>query len=74
MLKDNYKSGYSLNQRYYKDEGIYNLEINNIFHKHWLFAGHISQVPDKGDYFLFEFLFFLDFTHLGFFKNTLWKK
>ena len=55
MLKDNYKSGYSLNQRYYKDEGIYNLEINNIFHKHWLFAGHISQVPDKGDYFLFEF-------------------
>ena len=55
MLKDNYKSGYSLNQRYYIDEGIYNLEINNIFHKHWLFAGHISQVPDKGDYFLFEF-------------------
>jgi len=55
MLKDNYKSGYSLNQRYYKDEGIYNLEINNIFHKHWLFAGHISQVPAKGDYFLFEF-------------------
>ena len=55
MLKDNYKSGYSLNQRYYKDEGIYNLEINNIFHKHWLFAGHISQVPNIGDYFLFEF-------------------
>ena len=55
MLKDNYKSGYSLNQRYYKDEGIYNLEINNIFHKHWLFAGHTSQVPNIGDYFLFEF-------------------
>lgn len=55
MLKDNYKSGYSLSQIYYKDESIYNLEINNIFHKHWLFAGHISQVPNIGDYFLFEF-------------------
>ena len=55
MLKDNYKSGYSLNQIYYKDESIYNLEINNIFHKHWLFAGHTSQLQDIGDYFLYEF-------------------
>ena len=55
MLKDNYKSGYSLDQIYYKDESIYNLEINNIFHKHWLFAGHTSQLQDIGDYFLYEF-------------------
>ena len=36
-----------------KDESIYDLEVKSIFHKHWLFAGHTSQIPNIGDYFLF---------------------
>ncbi len=49
------KKGFSLAQTFYKDIDIYAAEINNIFLKHWLFAGHVSQIPIAGDYFTFEF-------------------
>jgi phenylpropionate dioxygenase-like ring-hydroxylating dioxygenase large terminal subunit len=49
------KQGFSLAQDFYKDIDVYHAEINNIFLKHWLFAGHVSQIPGVGDYFTFEF-------------------
>ena len=54
-LINNYKNGYSLEQSFYKSKEIYDREICNIFHKNWILAGHISQIPTVGDYFLFEF-------------------
>ena len=30
-------------------------EIENIFLENWIFAGHASQIPNHGDFFLFEF-------------------
>ena len=47
--------GYSLAQAFYTDLDLYQAEIKNIFLKHWLFAGHVSQIPNAGDYFTFEF-------------------
>jgi phenylpropionate dioxygenase-like ring-hydroxylating dioxygenase large terminal subunit len=47
--------GFSLGQAFYKDIDVYHAEINNIFLKHWLFAGHVSQIPSAVDYFTFEF-------------------
>ena len=52
---EGYQSGYSLSQKFYKNADIYTSEISNIFHKHWVFAGHLSQVPKAGDYFTVEF-------------------
>jgi Rieske 2Fe-2S family protein len=49
-----YKSGYSLEQRFYRDQAIYDAEINKLFFKHWLFAGHDSQIPNRGDFFTIE--------------------
>jgi Rieske 2Fe-2S family protein len=49
------KKGFSLGQAFYKDSDIYQAEINNIFLKHWLYAGHVSQIQSAGDYFTFEF-------------------
>ena len=54
-LIDNYQSGYSLEQGFYTNDDIYQKEIENIFLKHWILAGHSSQIPEHGDYFLFEF-------------------
>jgi Rieske 2Fe-2S family protein len=54
-LIDNYQSGYSLEQGFYTNDDIYQKEIENIFLKHWIFAGHASQIPEHGDFFLFEF-------------------
>ncbi len=54
-LVANYKKGYSLDQQFYKDPEIYKKEIENIFLHHWILAGHSSQIPETGDFFLFEF-------------------
>ena len=50
-----YQAGFSLSQNFYKNTDIYTSEIENIFHKHWLFAGHLSQIPKAGDFFTVEF-------------------
>ena len=54
-LVDNYQPGYSLAQGFYKSDEIYQKEINNIFLENWMLAGHASQIPEHGDFFLFEF-------------------
>lgn len=54
-LVGNYQYGYSLEQEFYKSPEIYKTEIRKIFLKNWLLAGHVSQVPNTGDFFLFEF-------------------
>lgn len=37
----------------YADESIFASEQENIFHKSWLFAGHISEWPEEGSYRVF---------------------
>ncbi len=48
------KPGFSLQQTFYKDPEIYQQELDRIFMKSWLYAGHISQLPNIDDYFLYE--------------------
>ena len=55
QLVDEQQQGFSLGQLFYKDLDIYNAEINKVFLKHWLYAGHVSQISSTGDYFTFEF-------------------
>ncbi|MEJ2045250.1 MAG: aromatic ring-hydroxylating dioxygenase subunit alpha [Reinekea sp.] len=45
---------YSLERPLYNDPFIFNLEIQEIFNKQWLFAGMTSEIPDKGSYFTLE--------------------
>ena len=44
------KKGYSLDQRFYTDPAVYELELERIIHRHWIFAGHVSQLPEPGDF------------------------
>lgn len=55
QLLSDYKTGYSLEQEFYKNPDIYQKEISNIFMKHWILAGHTTQIPETGNYFLVEF-------------------
>lgn len=46
----NQQPGYSLDQRFYTDRAVYFLELERIIYRHWIFAGHVSQFPDAGDF------------------------
>ncbi len=34
----------------YADEAVFEAELRNIFYKKWIYIGHVSQVPNVGDY------------------------
>jgi len=44
------KPGYSLGQRFYTDPDIYELELERIINRNWILAGHVSQLPEPGDF------------------------
>ncbi|MFQ3247177.1 MAG: phenylpropionate dioxygenase-like ring-hydroxylating dioxygenase large terminal subunit [Arenicella sp.] len=47
--------GHSLDRIFYQDEDIYQAELDQFFLKHWIFAGHTSQIPEIGNYFNLNF-------------------
>ena len=48
------KIDYSLDQPFYVNDIIFELDLKNIFSKQWVFVGHTSRIPNFGDYFLFN--------------------
>ncbi len=44
------KPGHSLDQRFYTDPAVYDLEIEKIVNRNWILAGHASQLPEPGDF------------------------
>ena len=39
-----------VHSRAYTDQAIFDLEIDRIFHRSWVYIGHESEVPKPGDY------------------------
>jgi Rieske 2Fe-2S family protein len=48
--------GFSLPRTYYKDPSIFEQEKTSILYNTWIYAGHASEIPDRGDYFVFSML------------------
>ena len=48
------KQGYGLPGTFYTDERIYRTELERIWRKGWLFAGHTCEIPSPGDYFVLK--------------------
>lgn len=44
----------ALAQVFYTDEDIYRRDVEEVYLKSWLYAGHLSEIPATGDWFLFE--------------------
>ena len=43
--------GHQVHRDVYTDPDVYRLEMKYLFRNTWIFVGHDSQTPDKGDYF-----------------------
>lgn len=52
-LIEGQKDGWSLDQAFYTDQQIFDLEWKRIWSKYWLFAGTTSEIPKPGDYFTY---------------------
>lgn len=48
------RPGYGLTTPFYREESIYAAEIEAIWRRSWLLAGHSCQIPEPGDYFVYE--------------------
>jgi glycine betaine catabolism A len=46
--------GHALPRAFYTDEEVYQFDLERIWRRGWLFAGHSCQVPEPGDYFTLE--------------------
>ena len=46
--------GYSLEQDFYTSEAVFKADMERVIGRKWLVVGHVSRIPNKGDYFLFR--------------------
>ncbi|MFZ2508339.1 MAG: aromatic ring-hydroxylating dioxygenase subunit alpha [Steroidobacteraceae bacterium] len=53
-MRGRYQDGFALPGGVYRDPELYEQEIRRIFLKSWMYVGHQSRIPERGDYFLFE--------------------
>jgi len=47
------RAGWSLDQPFYTDPAVFERDLERVFRRYWLFAGHSAQIPHPGDYFTY---------------------
>ena len=53
-LASNTRVGYSFEQEFYTSEAVFEADMDQVIGQKWILAGHVSRIPNKGDYFLFK--------------------
>src|SRR5436190_2756862 len=46
-----YCPGFSLPREFYSDPGVYQADIDRVWRRGWLFAGHSCEIPKPGNFF-----------------------
>jgi phenylpropionate dioxygenase-like ring-hydroxylating dioxygenase large terminal subunit len=54
-LINSYRPNYSLPAQFYNDPAVYRHDLETVFSRAWIYAGHVSQLPDAGCYLLLDF-------------------
>ena len=55
LVRDHRRGG-SLAQPFYEDPELFELEVERFLGAHWIMVGHVSQIPEQGDYIVVEAL------------------
>lgn len=48
-LVANYRRGYSLPAEFYTSPEVFDTDLDIFFHKHWIIAGVVADIPEPGD-------------------------
>ncbi|SLN56219.1 2-halobenzoate 1,2-dioxygenase large subunit [Roseovarius albus] len=54
-LVDNQPDGFALPRHFYTSQDVYEHDIKAYWNHSWIWVGHVSQIPNPGDYFLFDY-------------------
>lgn len=49
-----HREGWTLERGFYAEPGLHELELDRVFRRGWLYAGHESRIPRPGDFFTWE--------------------
>jgi Rieske 2Fe-2S family protein len=49
-----HKAGFALARDFYRDAAFHQLDLDHLFHREWIFAGHDCEIPKAGDWFTME--------------------
>lgn len=55
QLIEKQRDRHALTREFYIDPDIYERDVERIFLRTWQYAGHQSEIPNPGDWFLFDF-------------------
>ena len=53
-LAANARLGYSLEQPFYTSDAVFEADMDHVISQKWIMAGHVSCIPNRGDYFLYK--------------------
>jgi Rieske 2Fe-2S family protein len=48
------RPGCALPRPFYLEPEVFNLDIERVFLRNWIYAGHVASIPKPGDYFLYD--------------------
>ncbi len=55
-LISGHKDGYALAQDFYRSAEVFERDLNDVFYTEWQLVGHAGEVPNTGDYILFDLM------------------
>ncbi len=48
-------AGFALPRHFYTSQDVYDNDIRSFWNHNWIWVGHVCQIPDAGDFFLFNY-------------------
>ena len=54
LQREGETQGYAIGSYFYQSEHVYSLELSQLLFRSWLYAAHVSDIPQSGDFKLFE--------------------
>lgn len=55
-LVNKHQPGFTLQQPFYTSNEVFEFEWQHIWQKNWLYAGNLAQIPNAGDFFIYQLL------------------
>ena len=50
-----HQDGFALPRHFYTSQAVYEHDIKAYWNNSWIWVGHVSQIPEPGNYFLFDY-------------------